>query len=129
MSREPVLNTILPPLPKTNEIIPLNLRSKSIVSFPPMATPKLQPLNKDRISFPGLKGITLIPPTKMVVEEKVKKTKKLNITSTPDIKSLSTVGKKKTKRKSLVYFILLFMTSLFLVAIINTILIRLFVNQ
>jgi hypothetical protein len=29
----------------------------------------------------------------------------------------------------LVYFILLFMTSLFLVAIINTILIRLFVNQ
>jgi hypothetical protein len=129
MSREPVLNTILPPLSKTNEIIPLNLRSKSIVSFPPMATPKLQPLNKDRISFPGLKGITLIPPTKMVVEEKVKKTKKLNITSTPYIKSLSTVGKKKPKRKSLVYFILLFMTSLFLVAIINTILIRLFVNQ
>lgn len=127
MSREPVLNTILPPLPKTNEIIPLNLRSKSIVSFPPMATPKLQPLNKDRISFPGLKGITLIPPTK--VEVKVKKTKKLDITSTPDIKSLSIINKEKPKRKSLVYFILLFMTSLFLVAIINTILIRLFVNQ
>jgi hypothetical protein len=119
MSREPVLNTILPPLPKTNEIIPLNLRSKSIDSFPPMATPKLQPLNKDRLTFPGLRG---------GVEDN-KPVEKVNVPLTPDIKTVSMVVKKKSRRKSLIYFILLFMTSLFLVALINTILLRIFNNK
>jgi hypothetical protein len=132
MSREPVLNTILPPLPKINKITPLDLRSKSFDSFPPLPTPKLQPLNIDRVAYLGFEGFTTIPTTKETPNKKVKinkviKNKKIIVPTRPNINK--TIIKKKPKRKSLVYFILLFMTSLFLVTIINTILIRLFVNQ
>ncbi len=54
---EPKLNTPLPEMPKQNIILPLNLRSTQFNSFPNMKTPKLQPLNKDGIFFPNLRGI------------------------------------------------------------------------
>lgn len=56
----PVLNTILTPLPEKNIIMPLNIISKSYDSFPPMNTPRLQPLNKEIITYPNLRGITYI---------------------------------------------------------------------
>jgi hypothetical protein len=70
---EPVLNTVLPELPKTNVIIPLNIKSKSFDSFPPMATPKLQPLKIEVITYPSLRGISRkdIPVEK---EEKIQAT-------------------------------------------------------
>jgi len=63
---EPVLNTVLPELPKTNEIIPLNIKSKSFDSFPPMATPKLQPLKIEVITYPSLRGLS----KKDIIKEK-----------------------------------------------------------
>lgn len=69
---EPVLNTVLPELPKTNQIIPLNIKSKSFDSFPPMATPKLQPLKIEVITYPSLRGISrkdLIKEEPVVVKE------------------------------------------------------------
>ena len=69
---EPILNTVLPELPKTNEIIPLNIKSKSFDSFPPMATPKLQPLKIEVITYPTFRGISrkdLIKEEPVVVKE------------------------------------------------------------
>ena len=69
---EPVLNTVLPELPKTNEIIPLNIKSKSFDSFPPMNTPRLQPLKIEVITYPSLRGISrkdLIKEKPVVVKE------------------------------------------------------------
>lgn len=67
---DPKLNTILDPLPKINNIKPLNLRSKNFDSFPPLPTPKLQPLNKDAIKFVGLRNI---PVDKKVSKKEIKK--------------------------------------------------------
>ena len=43
----PKLNTILPPLPKQNIIIPLDIISNNYDSFPPMKTPIIQKTNKN----------------------------------------------------------------------------------
>uniref|UniRef100_A0A6C0GZK7 Uncharacterized protein n=1 Tax=viral metagenome TaxID=1070528 RepID=A0A6C0GZK7_9ZZZZ len=69
----PILNTILDPLPKENIIIPLNLRSKQINSFPPLKTPKLQELKKEIITFPIFRGIKYLKLPK--ITKKIKKTK------------------------------------------------------
>jgi hypothetical protein len=72
----PILNTILDPLPKQNIIIPLNLRSKQINSFPPLKTPKLQELNKEIITIPIFRGIKNIEYLKLPkITKKIKKTK------------------------------------------------------
>jgi hypothetical protein len=68
---DPKLNTILDPLPKENIIKPLNMRSKNFDSFPPLKTPKLQPLNKDSIKFVGLRNLP-----KDRVSKKIKKSVK-----------------------------------------------------
>ena len=58
MSKLPKLNTILDSLPKENVILPLNLSSKQIYSYPPIKTPKLQELNKQIYPIPpGLRGL------------------------------------------------------------------------
>jgi hypothetical protein len=70
---EPKLNTILNPLPKENIIKPLNMRSKNFDSFPPLPTPKLQPLNKDTMKFVGLRNL---PDDKKVSKKIIKKSLK-----------------------------------------------------
>ncbi len=71
MSKPPVLKTILNPLPKTNIILPLNLSSKLIDSFPPLKTPKLQELNKETILIPNLRGIRQKNLKKIKIIEKI----------------------------------------------------------
>jgi hypothetical protein len=53
---EPKLNTQLDNLPKENIIIPLDIRSVRQDSYPNMQTPKLQALNQEIITYPGLRG-------------------------------------------------------------------------
>jgi len=53
----PKLNTILPPLPKQNIIIPLDIISNNYDSFPPMKTPIIQKTNKNMITYPDLRGV------------------------------------------------------------------------
>ena len=53
---EPKLNTQLDTLPKENIIIPLDIRSVKQDSYPNMQTPKLQALNQEIITYPGLRG-------------------------------------------------------------------------
>ena len=80
MSNQPLLNTILPPLPKTNNILPLNLSSKEINSFPPLKTPKLQELNKQTVTSLGLQGIKTKPntPNKIIKPKNKQKKQKSN---------------------------------------------------
>lgn len=72
---EPKLNTILDPLPKTNIIKPLNMRSKNFDSFPPLKTPKLQPLNVEVVKYIGLRNIPNEKSEK--VKQKIIKSKKI----------------------------------------------------
>jgi len=55
----PKLNTILPPLPKNNIIIPLDIISHNYDSFPPMKTPIIQKTNKNILTFPDLRGVVI----------------------------------------------------------------------
>jgi hypothetical protein len=55
----PKLNTILPPLPKKNIIIPLDIISHNYDSFPPMKTPIIQETNKNILTFPDLRGVVI----------------------------------------------------------------------
>ena len=55
----PKLNTILPPLPKKNIIIPLDIISHNYDSFPPMKTPIIQETNKNILTFPDLRGVII----------------------------------------------------------------------
>jgi len=55
----PKLNTILPPLPKENIIIPLDIISHNYDSFPPMKTPIIQKTNKNILTFPDLRGVAI----------------------------------------------------------------------
>jgi len=55
----PKLNTILPPLPKENIIIPLDIISHNYDSFPPMKTPIIQKTNKNILTFPDLRGVVI----------------------------------------------------------------------
>jgi len=55
----PKLNTILPPLPKNNIIIPLDIISHNYDSFPPMKTPIIQKTNKNILTFPDLRGVII----------------------------------------------------------------------
>ncbi len=72
---DPKLNTVLDPLPKVNIIKPLNMNSKNFDSFPPLPTPKLQPLNTEVFKFPSLRNI----PIDKVTKKQIKKTKKVII--------------------------------------------------
>jgi len=54
---QPKLNTILPPLPNKNIIIPLDIISNNYDSFPPMKTPIIQETNKNILTFPDLRGV------------------------------------------------------------------------
>ena len=76
---EPKLNTQLDILPKENIILPLNLRSVQSDSFPNMKTPKLQPLNVEIVTFPGLRGAKSnnIVKYKKEIKPVVKKSKKI----------------------------------------------------
>ena len=56
---QPKLNTILPPLPKKNIIIPLDIISNNYDSFPPMKTPIIQDINKNILTFPDLRGVII----------------------------------------------------------------------
>jgi hypothetical protein len=64
----------LPPMPKINLLSPGNITSKRIDSFPPIKTPKLQELNKEKITYPDLKTIRytkpilIIPPPKKIIK-------------------------------------------------------------
>jgi len=55
----PKLNTILPPLPKKNILIPLDIISHNYDSFPPMKTPIIQKTNKNILTFPDLRGVII----------------------------------------------------------------------
>jgi hypothetical protein len=55
----PKLNTILPPLPKENIIIPLDIISNNYDSFPPMKTPIIQEVNKNILTYPDLRGVVI----------------------------------------------------------------------
>ena len=55
----PKLNTILPPLPKNNIIIPLDIISHNYDSSPPMKTPIIQKTNKNILTFPDLRGVVI----------------------------------------------------------------------
>jgi len=72
----------LPPMPKINLLSSGNIISKSFDSFPPIKTPKLQELNKERISYPDLKTITtkeIKPILPLKKTKKKKSTKRLSI--------------------------------------------------
>jgi hypothetical protein len=64
----------LPPMPKINLLSPGNITSKRFDSFPPIKTPKLQELNKEKITYPDLKTIKytkpilIIPPPKKIIK-------------------------------------------------------------
>jgi len=73
----PKLNTILPPLPKENIIIPLDIISHNYDSFPPMKTPVIQETNKNIITYPDLRGI--IVNEKFAISTKSKKKTNINI--------------------------------------------------
>jgi hypothetical protein len=74
---EPILNTVLPELPKSsNSVAPLNIVSKKFDSFPPMATPKLQEIKEETIAFPGLRGITMKKEEEKVILPIIKEEKK-----------------------------------------------------
>ena len=76
----------LPPMPKINLLPPGNLKSKKFDSFPPIKTPKLQELNKERVTYPSLNSIKYVKPTvfkpkkkQQVIKQKLKRSKKCNI--------------------------------------------------
>jgi hypothetical protein len=106
---EPKLNTQLDILPKENIIIPLDIRSVRQDSFPNMQTPKLQPLNQEIISYPGLRG-----------NKPTKKNKKIK-----DKKVFKPIVIRKCN--NLIDFFIIFLKTLMIVAITYTIL--LYVNN
>jgi hypothetical protein len=77
----------LPPMPPINQLPPGNIISKKFDSFPPIKTPKLQELNKERVTYPTLGSIKIVkpkvsPPTKKkeekrIIKRQLKKLKKL----------------------------------------------------
>ena len=73
----PKLNTILPPLPKKNIIIPLDIISHNYDSFPPMKTPIIQETNKNILTFPDLRGVVINE--KFTLSAKSKKKTNYNI--------------------------------------------------
>ena len=117
MSKSPVLNTILEALPKKNIIIPLNLRSNSYDSFPPIKTPKLQSEKNEIITFPDLRGI---PKYNKVVKKVNKKIYKI----TEKLENNIILPHKKSK-KSIFKFFIIFLFSLILCSIIYTMLLNL----
>lgn len=60
----------LPPMPKINLLSPGNITSKKIDSFPPIKTPKLQELNKEKITYPDLKTIRYTKPILIIPSPK-----------------------------------------------------------
>jgi hypothetical protein len=105
---EPKLNTQLDTLPKENIIIPLDIRSVKQDSYPNMKTPKLQALNQEIITYPGLRG-----------NKPTKKNKKIE-----DKKVIKPVIRKCNK---FLEFFIIFLKALMIVAITYTIL--LYVNN
>lgn len=103
---EPKLNTILDPLPKENIIKPLNMRSKNFDSFPPLPTPKLQPLNKEVVKFVGLRNL---PVEKNVTKKEIKKSvKELE----KDIKKKQPSFLKNVSQIAMYFFLLLIILTL-----------------
>jgi hypothetical protein len=102
---EPKLNTQLDILPKENIIIPLDIRSVRQDSYPNMKTPKLQPLNQEIVTYPGLRGNK---PTKKIEVKKV-------------------IKQVKRKCNKFLEFFIIFLKALMIVAITYTIL--LYVNN
>jgi hypothetical protein len=109
MSREPQLKTILQPLPKINNIKPLDLVSNTYDSFPPMKTPKLQETKLENINYIGLRNMPKYKPIKKIKKNKVDKNNKNN---------------KKNNMNPLLRFFLIFLISLLLCSTIYTILLR-----
>jgi len=103
---EPKLNTQLDNLPKENIIIPLDIRSVKQDSYPNMQTPKLQALNQEIITYPGLRGNK--PIKKLEDKKKVFK---------PIVR----------KCNNLIDFFIIFLKALMIIAITYTIL--LYVNN
>lgn len=60
----------LPPMPKINLLSPGNITSKRFDSFPPIKTPKLQELNKEKITYPDLKTIRYTKPILIIPSPK-----------------------------------------------------------
>jgi hypothetical protein len=107
MSKEPQLKTILQPLPKINNIKPLDLVSNTYDSFPPMKTPKLQETKEETINYINLRNIPKDVPIKKIKKNKVK----------------------KNKMNPLLRFFLIFLISLLLCSTIYTILLRISDNK
>lgn len=103
MSKEPQLKTILQPLPKINNIKPLDLVSNTYDSFPPMKTPKLQETKVETINFINLRNIPKDVPIKKIEKKKTHK---------------------KNRMGPILRFFLIFLISLLLCSTIYTILLR-----
>jgi hypothetical protein len=73
----PKLQPDIPPLPKINNIIPLNLRSISFEIFPPLKTPKIMSEKREIITYPALIRNKLIEKTTEYMQY-VKKNKFIN---------------------------------------------------
>jgi len=110
---EPKLSTPLPELPKNNILIPLDIISIQYNSFPNMKTPKLQPLNKNTLTFPAMRNV--VKPLKVL--ESLER-------STP-IKKVNKLIKRC--KNMYIYYLLIFIISLVTTTTIYTILI--YVNK
>jgi hypothetical protein len=67
----------LPQMPRINLLPPGNFTSKKIDSFPPIKTPKLQELNKERVTYPTLTSIKYVKPTVFKPKKIKKQSKKI----------------------------------------------------
>ena len=105
---EPKLNTPLPELPKNNILIPLDIISIQYNSFPNMKTPKLQPLNKNILTFPSIRNVARV----------LESLEPLNPSE-----SKNKVKKIKKSKNMYIYYLLIFIISLVTTATIYTVLI------
>jgi hypothetical protein len=97
----------LQPLPKINNIKPLDLVSNTYDSFPPMKTPKLQETKEETINYINLRNIPKDVPIKKIEKKKTK----------------------KNKMDPILRFFLIFLISLLLCSTIYTILLRINDNK
>jgi len=116
----------LPPMPKINILPPGNITSKKFDSFPPIKTPKLQELNKEKITYPVLKTINykklfpIVPKKKVITKiiKSIKTVSKLDNSEIPVFKRC----KKIQYRNRYIYVMLILIKSLILCTVIYYIL-------
>ena len=110
----------LPPMPPINQLPPGNIISKKFDSFPPIKTPKLQELNKEKITYPDLKTIRYTKPVLTIPSPKK------SIKTIKSIKSIKSIKVKKSKhsdhKKRYKYIAFIMIKSIILCSVIYYIL-------